>query len=445
MALALSVGGGKAWGSGCAGCRGTPRGLPRGALAVTSAATDRRTTRRSNHKRKSSRRRRTRTRRERERERQSKRESGLERAVRDGRARLREASSRVAREARNLGDRLGGRRGTTGFTISADRPGAFSPSSEMARARLGSRTIEYIVLGTLAVLLVAAKALPSSRTRNYGRGNVRGTWVKDRSLGGKMIFVPATSSTEYDFSSSSSSSSSPSTPYAASSAAEARASPAATREVSKKPVWWLYDDFSGPVREGARPQVQQLVRLLEGAKQSYGRDVNMGDLCQLKLICQDNSLTVAPKTASGRDSMFRTAVEGALDAVEEGRASVGLGNDGVHDFLTGLCVAIGVPQDRALTISSGETAARLRSLLLQAVVSLRTKDDLDLLKTLIRIDNVLTTMPFPLKDKAPEVEVITRSLRNSINAEEGRKIYAQFPQAKEDNLRMMRAMLNLSV
>ena len=364
---------------------------------------------------------------------------------------LRRASS-LTREARRattdsvkaassaVMDRVGRGRGRAqgGFTLSAHQPGSFLPSSEIARAKLGSRTLEAVVLCTIGVVLVASRFLGRGKGLGMGRGrgSVRGTWVKDRSLGGKMIFVPATSQASQDRSDF---------PLPATSASASSSPTAATRaplpqsEKEKKPSWWRYDDFSGRVREGARPQIRHLVKLLESAKEVYGRDVNLNDLVELKRLCEANAITVAVKTTSGRDSMFRTAVEGCLDAIEGGRATVAGENAG--DILNGLAVGIAVPKERALSISSGETAARLRALLLQSLVSLRTNEDLELAALLIRIDAVLAAFPF--ERDAPEVEVITRSLRNRVKAAEARKILASFPQESEGNVDLVREMLGL--
>ena len=179
--------------------------------------------------------------------------------------------------------------------------------------------------------------------------------------------------------------------------------------------------------------------ILEDVKAVYGRDVNVYDLVELKQLCERYNLSVKAKTENSRDSMFRTAMEGCLDAIENGNTMVG--SDSIEEFLTGLAIALKVPQDRAATISSGEVAARIRANLLQTVVYSRTNQDLEFSLTLIKIDNILTKLPF--QEDAPEVEVITRSLNNSMSDEERRKIYASFPQQREQNLNLLKEMLNL--
>ena len=136
-------------------------------------------------------------------------------------------------------------------------------------------------------------------------------------------------------------------------------------------------------------------------------------------------------------------MEGCLDAAEEGRTSVGLAADPSTDFLNGLCVALGVPSDRVLTIASGETAARLRALLLQAFVHLRTAEDLELMRTLIALDNVLTLFPLRGMADAPEAEVVARSLAGRLRGEEAETLMKQYPGDKDENVALVRQLLGL--
>ena len=380
--------------------------------------------------------------RERERQRQSKQEFGIGRAVREGAKQVRGATRDVVGGARGLKDAVlgGGRNGrrTSGFTLSADRPGVFSPSSEMARAKLGSRSVEIAIACTLGAVVLAARLLGGGGGGRAGsRG--RGTWVKDRSLGGKMVFVPADAEA-YDLPSSAATSR---TASAISAGSVSSPQPPPSPAEPKRPEWWRYDRFKGTPNAEALPQARHLLMLLEGAKTAYQRDVSLEDLVQLKLLCQQNSLEVSAKTRSSRDSMVRTAVEGCLDAAEEGRTSVGLAADPSTDFLNGLCVALGVPSDRVLTIASGETAARLRALLLQAFVHLRTAEDLELMRTLIAVDNVLTLFPLPGMADAPEAEVVARSLAGRLRGEEAETLMKQYPGDKDENVALVRQLLGL--
>merc|ERR1712118_23543 len=102
--------------------------------------------------------------------------------------------------------------------------------------------------------------------------------------------------------------------------------------------WWKYDEFTGRGDESMRPQVQQLMTILEDVKAVYGRDVNVYDLVELKQLCERYNLSVKAKTENSRDSMFRTAMEGCLVAIENGNTMVG--SDSIEEFLTGLAIAL---------------------------------------------------------------------------------------------------------
>ena len=350
---------------------------------------------------------------------------------------------------------LPGARGASsskGFNLSATRQqqslSPFNgPLGGPRGIKLGSHTIEVLVVCTLGLLFAASAVLRGNRGSKRGRrgpGGQRGTWVKDRSLGGKMIFVPATPDYDYDYSSYRTSATTTTTSSSTSSFAVK-----SSEKVKAKPTWWTYDEFpssSGRSNEGMRPQVQQLMTVLEDAKAVYGRDVNVYDLVELKQLCARFNLEVKPKTENSRDSMFRTAIQGALDTVEQGGALVG--TEPIEDLLNGLCICLGVPQERAAVISNGEVAARLRAQLLQTVVFMRTNKDLEFSLSLIKLDNILSKLPFNEGRESPEIEVITRSLKNRMTDEERKKIFQSFPSQQEgdtvnSNLITMKEILGL--
>ena len=365
----------------------------------------------------------------------------VRKTLKDGKTKVVGAIDTVVARASGGGRGAGAGRGN-GFTLSARQAGYHpSGSSGPVSLKLGTNTMQALVVCTLAAVVLASSMLRGGKRSGRGmrgRGRARGTWVKDRSLGGKMIFVPATT-LEDTYSSSSSSYQTTASEYATSSVTGTSAQAKAKAAEKEKPKWWKYDEFTGRGDESMRPQVQQLMTILEDVKAVYGRDVNVYDLVELKQLCERYNLSVKAKTENSRDSMFRTAMEGCLDAIENGNTMVG--SDSIEEFLTGLAIALKVPQDRAATISSGEVAARIRANLLQTVVYSRTNQDLEFSLTLIKIDNILTKLPF--QEDAPEVEVITRSLNNRMSDEERRKIYASFPQQREQNLNLLKEMLNL--
>ena len=59
------------------------------------------------------------------------------------------------------------------------------------------------------------------------------------------------------------------------------------------------------------------------------------------------------------------------------------------------------------------------------------------------MDNILSKMPF--QENAPEIEVITRSLKNRMTDEERRKMLSHFPKEKEENVNTLRDILGLGI
>jgi hypothetical protein len=323
----------------------------------------------------------------------------------------------------------------TGFSLSAQQQPLFGRKYD-DMMKLGPQTVQVLVVCTLGAILVASSLLRGNGRNRGGfrrrRGKARGTWVKDRSLGGKMIFVPATSMDQDDnLMYSSTTATATSSSY--NTAAAAANPPAPSSSSPPKPVWWQYDEFSGREKESMRPQVQQLMVILEDAKAVYGRDVNVFDLVELKQLCQRFNLQVKPKTDNSRDSMFRTAIQGSLDAIESGSDFVGGGSETVPELLNGLSLCLGVPQKRAAVICNGEVAARLRANILQTVVFSRTNKDVDFSMSLIKMDNILSKLPF--QENAPEIDVITRSLKNRMTDGEREKMVKNFPEQNAQTLK----------
>jgi len=251
--------------------------------------------------------------------------------------------------------------------------------------------------------------------------------VKDRSLGGRMVFVPAKSSVA-----------SPREGEGIPSSGRLEAtSPSAA---ASKPTWWRYDAFPGPEDASQQAVAQRLLGILQDAKTFYGRDVNVSDLVELKRLCHQHNLRVRPKTANDRDTMFRTAVQGCLAEIDRsGSGALVGGTDEAGDFLTGLAVCTGLPWERAGEIAAGEVAAKMRAGLLQAAVALRVGRDIEVDLTLIQMDNVLKSFPFD--DHAPEVDVIARSLSKSLSDDDRGSILARFPREQEKNVNTLKAMI----
>ena len=317
---------------------------------------------------------------------------------------------------------------------------------------------ESLALGAAALALIAASILRRSRSRGAGgrRGSVRGSWVKDRSLGGRMVFVPA---------SDGAASASPLADAPLAPSAEPRTPPSDRPRV---PAWWTAAEDTGwrtsrPASAAPHPMQRQAQRMLSAvadAKTLRGRDVQMADLVAVAALAR----TAAQRRGAGageaaslrvgspgqRDALFRAAAQGCLSlcaamgsaatlpptglghdlsAFSDGRGDA-LGDEAgsvpdlgalggeVGAFLTCLAGAVGVAPERAGTMVAGETAAWLRSRLLAALAGRRAGDEAAMAAALLEAGNVLRGMPFAEGAMAPEVEALSASLRRQMREDD---------------------------
>ncbi|GFR48271.1 hypothetical protein Agub_g10136, partial [Astrephomene gubernaculifera] len=207
--------------------------------------------------------------------------------------------------------------------------------------------VVWIALGTALAVAYRSQLGEWLRSGGRRRKSAGGKWVYDRSLGGRKVWVPDSSSfggptsavslsekagrslKDEEFerlasfaaaartggSSTSSSTSSPSGSSSLTSSSDAAA--------TEPPAWWdpppvLYAPAA--VKAARAEEAARLLSRLESAKVS-GRDYELADIRALRRACQEGHVSVKPKTVGGRDAIFRAAVEAAVAAAQSRNAS----------------------------------------------------------------------------------------------------------------------------
>lgn len=305
-----------------------------------------------------------------------------------------------------------------------------------------SRTQEASPLGWLAVALaVGGIAIAVWQRRNSNGmfpfwGGLRGRqeggrWIRDRSLGGKMIFIP-----DGSFSSSSASASSSSRPAPrplwedddefssdlADAAAAATTSSAAVGTGTANdipvrdttPVWYAppapASYVSAERKQEMARQAKAALRDLEDAKILRGEDYSLSGMVTLRKACHlGGGLTVRASTESGRDAILRAAVRAGIEeSLRSVNPATALGGYEPGRFVSGIASDLGVPEKRTITIVHAEVAATCRSSLIDAEAAYRARNESDLLRALRKM--VLTLAAFPLPRGSAEAELVGRSL-----------------------------------
>jgi hypothetical protein len=262
-----------------------------------------------------------------------------------------------------------------------------------------------------------------------GPNSEKGRWVRDRSLGGKLVFVPdvtdAPSSSrpswldDDDFTTELASAAAARTGGAAgttpttttSAAAASRANMLVVEDV--EPTWWAPPAPVGYVsasrKEDMVKQLKQTLRLLEDSK-LRGEEYSLSELITLRRICHEGGgITIKPSTESGRDAILRAGVRFAMQASLRPNPSSDLGGYEPGRFISGLAGDLTVPSKRAITITHGEVAATCRGALIDAEAAFRAGDQNRVLYSLGRL--VATLAAFPLPQGSAESELVGRTIQ----------------------------------
>lgn len=247
-----------------------------------------------------------------------------------------------------------------------------------------------------------------------------GRWVKDRTLGGREIWVEdryakgARGNALAESLSTSTGLSEAADKARRKEEAKAAAAAAAASD-AVEPAWWT------PPSSGYCPESQREARLTRaraalaalGAKRVGGQNYTEADLADLRDACAAAGASVADrvKPESARAGIFKAGVEFALEAAAR-RSSTGMIGPPTT-FLTGLAEDVGFAPGKAGRAVAAAVAARVRADLLQAGAQMRQGEDGAAMMTLDAVIGVLAT--FPPERNSPEFEMIAAGLAPRLN------------------------------
>lgn len=288
--------------------------------------------------------------------------------------------------------------------------------------------------------------------RGRGRGSQGdGRWIRDRSLGGRLIFVPDVDtssssspvsggskmaarplwddndeeiSVKIGTSSNSGNEDSASSEEAAFTSAAASYRSGSTGRKNVVPDWWSPPSTAvystAQRKEDLKKQTRLILKQLQDEK-LRGLDYSIASLVTLRMLCQEGGgLSVKPATESGRNSMFRAGVLAAIQCAQEGSTAMLSAYDPAG-FVSGLASDLSVPQEKAINITHGEVAAAARALLIQAEAAHRSKDGTEILMVLVRLSGMLTM--FPLPPNSAEAEMVAASTKSQAQLELRKAIF----------------------
>lgn len=319
-------------------------------------------------------------------------------------------------------------------------PASYYPNSSYPSGPEASSLGWWVV--TFALMGVAYAKWGDNLKLLWRRGpnSEKGRWVRDRSLGGKLVFVPdatdAPSSSrplwqdDEDFTTELASVAAARTggvgdarPTSSSAAAANRGNNVVVENL--EPTWWAPPAPVGYVsasrKEDMIKQSKQTLRLLEDSK-LRGEEYALSDLITLRRICHEGGgISVKPSTESGRDAILRAGVRFAMQASLRPNPSNDLGGYEPGRFISGLAGDLTVPSKRAITITHGEVAATCRGALIDAEAAFRAGDQNRVLISLGRL--VATLAAFPLPQGSAESELVGRTIQAQTTLEFRRAVF----------------------
>jgi len=260
----------------------------------------------------------------------------------------------------------------------------------------------------------------------------KGRWVRDRSMGGKMVFIPddedepgapagGSRATKSSPLSEVGEADAAALTAAASKWGTAAATPAAAKAERAMPSWWdppayvwVPDERKVEIGKEAR----RLLKELEDVKLA-GQDYPVWGLVELSNKCASGQVTVKPRTANGRDAMLRTGMEACIDAAMSG-SNTNIGGLRPAQLASGLATALEVPEDKAKSITNGTIAGKTRSLLLSICAGFRAGDRNDILRPLMGLSGLL--MAFPPSRGSPESDMLAASMKKAATLDERRGV-----------------------
>jgi len=253
------------------------------------------------------------------------------------------------------------------------------------------------------------------RTKKHWRPS-KGRVIRDRSLGGKEVFVP---SEGVDWN-----------PLGVDKTL--RMADKAEHKVAELPSWWkprLYIYVDESRKKEARSKAQALIKRLNAMRVS-GMDYAFELIIELYRTCNDGCITARTSSKNIATSIFRYAVRRTLMLASEG---IGL-SYGLEElqFLCALSEMLKLGSQTAITTIHTETAVTLRAALLQVFVDVRSQQQEMITHHIeahphrsmsafgIRsVINLLMTFPVP----AAEAELIGSSITSTTTEKERIQVY----------------------
>ncbi|GIL85385.1 hypothetical protein Vretimale_10668 [Volvox reticuliferus] len=307
--------------------------------------------------------------------------------------------------------------------------------------------------GILAALVAAYRSrLLTWLMAGPGRRATGGKWVYDRSLGGRKVWVPDSSSFAGPTSATSLSEKAGRSlkdeefERLASFAAAARTAPASETTTSSAgtfslPPWWDTPPvlYASPAKKTAKAEeAARLLSRLESAKVA-GRDYELDDIRALRRTCQDGHVSVKPKTVGGRDAIYRTAVEAAVEAAQSRNSDT---LDGVSPprWVAGVAADLSMEDQRAVGIVAAVAASAVRARLLDAVTCLRSGNTSEAVYALARMASLLELLPV-LQPGAVQVEAVASSLRDRSSVSERQMMFHLLAQLYEEGAEVAAELL----
>ncbi|KAK9862924.1 hypothetical protein WJX84_002488 [Apatococcus fuscideae] len=277
-----------------------------------------------------------------------------------------------------------------------------------------------------------------------GQGRAKGgRWIQDRSLGGKLVFIPdeevTPSRKQEPFSDWKVSSTPQKTPGTAEAAGRAESGAEAStsaslafgagpqaaaqqQSVGQLPQWWDPPPATASTasfKEEAQRRAQLLTRTMEERKVG-GLDPSLDQLVALREICAEMQIVVRTRTMQGRDSLLRIAADGAIKAAMTENLLM-LNGIRPQRLIAGLAVDLGIPDTKAGTIATGAVAAQLSRELFEVCVAVRGGRKDEMLMQLTQISCLLRELP--LGPGSAEAAMVGNGLESKASLEERQAVF----------------------
>ncbi|DBA73106.1 TPA: hypothetical protein ACH3X2_010045 [Trebouxia sp. C0005] len=320
----------------------------------------------------------------------------------------------------------------------------------------------FAVAAAGLVWLLFSKSI-SRWVAGWGKGGRQGgKWVSDRSLGGRMVWMPDEPKTTSSSARSQSmrwndTPSSP--PSSTASSAAAVLAPDDTQSASTSgrqagtdagtqqgpPSWWdppptIHVDKR--YKDQTSSQARSILRQLEDAKLLSGQDYSTSALVSLRQTCADSGATVKAQTPSGGDAIFRAGVEAAASAAMEAGEGASLGGNSPQRFVSGLAQDLGLADEKAGGMAVAVVSARLRSALIDAAAAYRQGNELEVLNELVRIVGVLDK--FPLPPRSPQADMIATAVQQRATLPERQALFFTYGGMEPSTASLVAEMLGFN-